>query len=225
MKKLADVSSIVENFELFGTQLNSFLEEIETHVRKRIPDETKFRFLEKSIRDTHGGHSTWIDVAKAFSVPIKDRSNGKPVYLIFVVELTSERIFGEQLRADLAKTPLLHVAISSIPAAFNNRVGEYWIAQIPPASDEYFELKNSAFWLWPSEGSATARAFDLKLDSVLVSYPVEVFARPAEVKRHLVDPLIKILNGNSLKDALENAPLLRYEPSDDKLSYSLRAQT
>ena len=109
---------------------------------------------------------------------------------------------------------------------FSNGVGDGWIVQIPPASDEwYFQLENSAFWVWPSEGSATKRGFDPKADEVLFSYPLEIFAGPAEVKKHLVDPLIKILNGESPNDALEGAPLLRYQQSADNLSYSLQPKT
>lgn len=225
MKNLADVGSLVENFDSFGVQLNSFVDEIDIQVRKRVAEDTKFSFLEKSINDTDTGRSTWIDIAVSLSIPIKSRSNGKLIYLSFVVELTSERIFGEQLRAELTQTPLVHVAISSSQAAFDKRVSDCWIAQIPPASDEDFQLDDSVFWVWSSEGNATKRGFDLKNDHVLFSYPLKIFAGPAEVTKHLVDPLVKILNGDSLSDALQGAPLLRYRQSDDKLSYSLQPQT
>ena len=220
MKKLADVSSIVENFELFGTQLNSFVEEINAKVRKGVEDDTTFSIHGKSSRDTDNGRSKWINVAVSLSIPIKARSNSKTVYLSFIIELTSQRIFGQQLKADLAETPLLHVAISSVQAAFNNQVGDCWIAQIPPASDEDFQLEDSALWVWGWEG-ADKRPFDFRNGHMLFSYPLEVFSGPAEVEKHLVDPLIKILNGDPPAEALKGAPLIRYQLNDDKSSYSL----
>ena len=226
MKKLADVAKIVENFDKLGTQLNSFLEEIDQRIRKRVEAHKKFSIHENSIDDTDNGDSAWISVATSLSMPIKVHPNSKSrIYLSFVVELTSKRIAGEQLQADLAETPLLHVAISWTRATFSTRGDNYWIIDIPPtrAPDEYYELErsDSALWVWPKEGFATERPFDWKEDSMLFSYPLEVFSGPAEVEKHLVDPLIKILNGDPPAEALKGVPLLRYQRSDDKSPYSL----
>ena len=164
MKKLVDVARMVANFESFGTQLDSFVEEINQQVRKRVEADTKHRINERSSDDTDEGRGDWILIATSLSIPIKALHAKKSrIYRSFVVELTSKRIVGEQLRADLAETPLLHVAISWAPAAFN-RGDDYWILQIPPAPepDEYFQLEPSgmALWVWPAEGFSTDRPYN-----------------------------------------------------------------
>lgn len=225
MKKLADVARIVENFESFGTQLNSFVEEINQQVRRRVEVHTKHRINEPSSYDTDYDRSDWMAIATSLSIPIKAlHAKRSRIYLSFVIELTSKRIAGEQLQTELAKTPVLHVAISWVQATFN-RGDDYWIVQIPPAAepDEYFQLEPSgmALWVWPEEGFATERPYNWQKDSMLFSYPLEVFSGPAEVEKDLVDPLIKILNGDPPAEALKGVPLLRYQRSDDKSPYSL----
>lgn len=230
MKKLADVASIVANFESFGTQLNSFAEEIDQQVRRRVEADTKHSINERSSYDTDEGRGEWISIATSLSIPIKALHAKKArIYLSFVIELTSKRVVGEQLQADLSETPLLHVAISRTQATFNLRGDDYWIVQIPPDPDpdEYFQLERSglAFWVWPEEGFATERPYNWQKDHMLFSYPLEAFAGPAEVEKHLVDPLIKILNGDAPAKALAGAPLLRFQRSDDESAYSLQAKT
>lgn len=152
--------------------------------------------------------SGWVYTDIAYSFPLKGKGKGKQkteLYISFQISLT-----GDGIAIPKNAEPLLHVYSIGNACDFE---ADYIGFPLINDEDEPFEIINDRLLFWGSQESSEWNkcgwAYSLRLMSL---------NSPEDLKRHVIEPMLALLGGESVLNALpDTLPALVKYPEKEQL--------